>query len=427
MHIFTLKQGLHGFIIAALALSFGIGLSPAQAKSGVPCVKNRARTCAVFVVAPSSGKDRAVFKVYDETGSLVGSTTPYKLYKGQLIIRRGDTDGDGKLEFVTVPGDSGVNVSVKVWSVDTTVFSINREATIAVGDGTFNEGARLVVADLDGDGQDEIVVSVRASGNDTIYAYQHDAASGRYVQIDSFTAGSASVALQAGDFNADGAEEIVVSPTSTAGAVDAYTWNGTDLTLQESFFPFGENFAGGVRVRAGNVLGDAQAELVITRRAGVDSTVSIYGWNGSTYAKLTSFLAYGDAIDRLNIKTGVALRLGNIAGDAHLEIVTAPWQNGKVPLRVWQAGSDGTFRVIGRHFLYPAAIRGLNLATYDVAPDRIGDGHEEIIVAPRGRGGPILMVLRYNPNASGNLEIIRQLAVFHPSFRAEVQLDADAD
>lgn len=417
---------LGGLVLALVTVGFGIGAYQAQAKTGVACVHNNALTCEVFAVSPAGGKDRAAFKLYDENGVLIGTVTPYGLYKGSVVIRRGDTDGDGKLEFVTVPGDAGTTVSVKVWSADTAALAVNREATIAVGDGTMNKGARLVVADLDGDGTKEIIVSVRASGNDTIYVYQYQSASAMYAQVYTMDAAYAKTNLQKGDVDADGKEELVVSPSNSAGDVRVYRWDGTQLVLQKGFSPFGDDFAEGVRVRVGNVLGDAKEEVIVTPRENANPNVKVYGWNGTTYVLLTSFMAYGDKVYGTKIQTGVALRLGNIAGDGYLEIVTAPWQDGRAPLRVWQA-TNGKFRTIGWKYLVPASVQGLNLVTRDIAPDRVGTGHEEIIVAPRGRGGPILMTLRYNPKVSGNLEVLKRITVFHPKFRAEVRFDADAD
>lgn len=414
-------------VVVVLSALFLAMPAAAKTKTGIRCAGNSKRICEVFVVSPAGGKDRAMLKLYDQSGVLIGTVTPYGLYKGSVVVRRGDTDGDGTMEFVTIPGKAGTTVAVKVWSVDTAAKTATLEATITVGDGTLNQGARLMVTDLDADGTEEIVVSARTSGNDSISVYQYQQTSATYAQAYTMNASYAQACLQTGDVNGDGKNELVVSPRASAGSVEVYQWDGAALTLQKSFAPFGESFDQGLRVRVGNVVGNSKAEIVVTPRQGASPDVKVYGWDGTTYSLLTSFSAYGDRYDKLSVDSGIAIRLGNILGDSHLEVVTAPWKDGRLPLRVWQAGADGTFTMVARQFFFPKGVQGLNLVTRDVATDRVGSGHEEIIIAPRGRGGPTVLFLRYNPNVVGNLEVVKRIVVFHPSFKAEVQLDAEVD
>lgn len=416
----TQRIGIIGLVLFGTFLA----VPSAQATKPFTCQSNSLAHCEMYAVTPAGAKDQATIKLYDQSGLLINTITPYGLYHGTVVVRRGDVDGDGEMEFISAPGNSGTALTVKIWSVNLRTSSAILEKTLSIG--AYDLGATLTLADVNGDKTPEIVVAAHTTSNDIVFVYSYDSTKKDYVLLDSFTAYVANVDLQSGDVNNDGADELVTAPSSSTGEIQVYQWDGSKMSLQASFFPFSKNQASGLRVRVGNVVGDAKQELVVTPRFGTLPEVKVFGWNGTRYSLLTSFNAYGDVVDALKIRTGVALRLGDVAGDTHLEIVTAPWQENTLPIRVWYAHVNGKFYVLARQFIFPAAVQGLNLLTRDVTPDRHGNNHEEILVAPRGRGSPLVYVLRFNPLATGRMEVVWHNMPFHPRYRAEIQFDADA-
>ncbi len=416
-----------------VALVVGAGLvgavtlspSPAGATTAtgtVPCQSNTTQQCQVFTVSPAGTDDIASIKIYEGNGALRKVLQPYGPFKGEVLVRRGDVDGDGDVELVTAVSKGG-SAHIRIWSLTGAY-----EAQFFAFDKKFRGGVNVALGDFNGDGDAEIAVAPRKSGGPQVRVFDYDSATGQYSLVSQFFADTqtlrSGLMLEAGDLDADGDDELVTSPLVGPGTVHGFAWDGASFTELFAVQPFGDTYQGGYKVRVGDVTGGSEAEVIVSPRVDANPEIKVYGWQSEALALLTSFLAYGDDTQSTEtVTTGLALRLGNIAGSEQLEIITAPWQEPSGTIRVWQPAATGAFQVIASYQTTNAYGHGLNVLTRDVAPDREGDGHEEIVVAPRGRAVSVLYVLRYNPAATGQLELIKKWSPFHRSFSGEVKLD----
>jgi len=104
-------------------------------------------------------------------------------------------------------------------------------------------GKRMVVADVDGDGLDDIVVSSPANNKAWLYRNDGDLSdglTGAMLDAPSDAAGFGS-SLAIGDLDGDGADELVIGAPQTdvdgitrAGSAYIYAWNGTQLAHQRT-------------------------------------------------------------------------------------------------------------------------------------------------------------------------------------------------
>ncbi|WP_029912235.1 FG-GAP repeat domain-containing protein [Pelobacter seleniigenes] len=197
-----------------------------------------------------------------------------------------DLNGDGSLEIVTVA--SSLGDTDQYWYVlradeDGGYEQIFLSELSAVG------VTRMVVADLDGDGTGEILVSYE---NGAIEIFSGD----NFVRQASLQTPGAVSALVAADLNGDGQAEII---TSEGLKVYVYTAAGNLLWQTEGY--------GGSDIAVGNVDDDPAMEIVI---AGVN--------HGYVIDAATRQLEW----DYIN-GFGAIVRTGDIDGDGRDEIVAA--------------------------------------------------------------------------------------------------------
>ncbi|MCX7779017.1 MAG: endolytic transglycosylase MltG [Patescibacteria group bacterium] len=106
-----------------------------------------------IVVAPQKGT--AKLKVFDKDGNLLSAFFPYQPnFNGGVSVAVGDLNGDGRKEIITGPGQGG-GPQVRIFDLKGRIigqfFAFHEK---------FKGGINVEAGDLDGDGLDEIVVSI---------------------------------------------------------------------------------------------------------------------------------------------------------------------------------------------------------------------------------------------------------------------------
>jgi len=289
-------------------------------------------------------------------------------------------------------------------------------------------GAALAAGDFDGDGYDDLAVGASFSSVQRVFVYRGSAAGLAGVPsvwevADFGVAGSASGGfgrtLAAGDFNADGFDELVIgSPGHDGGNGALFVLRGSagglalpaaGAVIRTSALPGGLS-AGcgfGSSLAVGNVLGFERPDLLVgaplhdvAGKADVGALVGIPGVDSS------SGLSAGASVVYLTSDVGLALRAGSRLGTA---VTTGDFRGdgGHVDFAasmVFGQVGEGDSVIVWRGQIIPALERVIdsplssqavgNFGAALAAGDVNGDGRDELVVgapqAPGSNGGVAL-------------------------------------
>lgn len=244
----------------------------------------------------------------------------------------------------------------------------------------FKGGANIATGDVDGDGNDEIVVGAGNGGGPHIVIF--DSKGNLKYQFFAYNSGfRGGVNVAVADLNGDGQAEIITGAGVGGGPhVRIFNTNGEVLG---QFFAFNENFSGGVNVSAGDVTGDGESEIVVGAGVGGGPQVRIFKRDGRV---INQFFAFDE-----NFRGGVKVLVGDIEGGSSRnkkEIITSPGAGGGPHVRIFN--NHGV--VLSQFFAFDTRFRGgVNIAIGDVN----GDKKNEIITGAGPGGTPHLRV--YSP------------------------------
>jgi hypothetical protein len=252
--------------------------------------------------------------VYDSTGALKYDFLAYSQtgYVGGVRVVTADMNGDGVDDIITAPGP-GMRALIRVYD------GVNGEQILAFNafDPKFTGGAYLAVGDFNGDGRADLVVgagdtgashvkifdgqglfppltaTAPAPGPDTniirqFFAYNLDAMVGARVAV--------------ADVNGDGQDDIITG-AGPSGGPHVRVFNGADGTLMREFFAYDTRFTGGVYVAAGDLDGDGKAEVVTGMGAKGNGTVNVY--DGNTGKQIRTIAVSDAAALGASVRVGV--------------------------------------------------------------------------------------------------------------------------
>lgn len=168
-----------------------------------------------------------------------------------------------------------------------------------------------------------------------------------------FSKSPGGVAIAAGDLLGDSKDEIVLS--QGAGMRNEIRVYSSEGSLQRRFFPYGGNMTGGLTVAMCNVSGDEKKEIIVGTGRGALPRVLVFDAKGK---QLWSFYAYPKSF-----RGGISVGCGDVIGDAESEIITAPLKGGGPHVRVFsKKGTEVT-----SFFSYGKGFRGgVSLSITDV-------------------------------------------------------------
>jgi len=250
-------------------------------------------------------------------------------------------------------------------------------------------GANAVMGDIDGDGEDEIIVAPGpdpfADGRVKVFRLN-----GVMLLEQSILATKSGAFLAAGDMDGDWREEIVVGAgpgLKNTARVKVLSFDGQRLeNTGIDFVAFPNAYKLGVKVALGDVDGDGVLEIIAgagpsplsparVRVFKVDTSRGIGNWDISS--TLADFVVnFGDWYPYL---FGVNVAAGDVDGDGLAEIIAGAGPNPLQKAVVAVYKGNGTFT--GTRFeAYPANDYrfGVNVAVRDLD----GDGSAEIITGP---------------------------------------------
>lgn len=361
-----------------------------------------------------------------------GSTMTHAIFTGSPAINAGsdplqlgtDQRGEGFKRTVGVGADigafeqqrnvpinsiyaaaSGKTDQVKVFDAGTGNLLFEFDAFL--GNKAIKKGVTVATGDLDGDGQEEVIVGAGASKlGPEVRVF--DGTNGN--QIRNFLAYDQSfrggVFVAVGDVNGDGLADIITGAGPGGGPhVKVFDGGGSTADIA-SFFAYDLGFKGGVRVAAGDVNGDGKADIITAPGKGSGPLVRVF--SGDSGAQLSSFFAFPQ-----NLKNGVFVAAGDVNGDGRAEVITS-LDKGKFgnEVRVYGGTFFGAPRVeLQQFFAFTGFTGGVRVATADIDLDGIAD----IITSTGSAKAPTVSV--FNGNTG---EQSRDFTAFEAVFKGGV-------
>jgi hypothetical protein len=295
-------------------------------------------------------------------------------FLGGVRVAFGDVNGDGVLDIITSGGPGGgPHVTVRSGT------DLSYLASFFAYDPAFTGGVWVAAGDVNGDGLADIItgpgpgggphVTVR-SGADLSYLAS-------FFAYDPAFAGGVTVA--AGDIDGDGLADIITGP-GHGGSPHVLVHSGADLGYLASFFAYDPGFTGGVSVAAGDVNGDGFVDIV-TGAMGPGGGPHVTVRSGAHLEYLASFFPYPQ-----DFQGGVMVAAGDLDGDGLVDIITGPGPGGAPHVQVF-SGDD--LSLLASFFAFSGGAGGVSVGSFAQGGLRFTSANATTLIA--GAAGTFLV------------------------------------
>ena len=265
-----------------------------------------------IVAVGADGKATPQVRTFGPDGRRLEISPYIPKFKGGVRVAVGDVNGDGVYDVVTGSGRKQV-AHVRVFDGATGLALTSALGSFVPFEPTFTGGVFVAAGDVNGDGFDDIVVAPDVGAAPQVRAF--DGRTG--VQLKSFFAYGddfrGGVRVATADVNNDGLAEIITATGPGAGP-QVKVFSGADNSLLFSFFAFDAAFQGGVHVAGGDVNGDGRADVVTGAGPGGGPHVRVF--SGANAAVLADFQASQD-----RARGGVRVAATDVNRDGRPDIV----------------------------------------------------------------------------------------------------------
>lgn len=180
--------------------------------------------------------------------------------------------------------------------------------------------ARPAVADVNGDGVEDLILGAGPGGGPQVVVYDGTDGSVLYSWFAFESTFRGGLFIAAGDFDLDGFADIVVSADVGGGPrVRVFSGANPSLVLADFFGIEDPNFRGGARIGVGDINGDGVPDLLVG--AGVGGGPRVAGFNGlSLRPNLSPVKLFDDFfVFEQTLRNGVYVAVGDLDGDGKAE------------------------------------------------------------------------------------------------------------
>lgn len=273
-----------------------------------------------LLIGPRSGMASLV-RITDQDGKKDNEFYSYGInFKGGVNFASGDINNDGKQEIITAAGFGG--------GPHIRIFNINGDVAgqFFAFDPNFRGGVNIASADVNKDGKDEIIAVQASNGNSEIkiFNYKGQLLGSFYAYDDKFKGG---LNIATGDIDGNGEDEIVIGLAS--GKIPEIKIFKPIGVLQSQFLAYPKTFLGGVKVAVANIKSGSKAYIITAPEKGGGSHVKIFDNKGNL---LSHFFAFNG-----NFRGGVSLAKADVDNDGLDEIIAAAGPGGAPHARVFKS------------------------------------------------------------------------------------------
>lgn len=238
-----------------------------------------------------------------------------------LNLASGDVDGDGQVEIVVAYGYGG-EPKIEIYSSNGIL-----EKQFLAYDSKMTGGVNVACGDLDGNLEDEIIVSPAYASSPEVRIFNSTGKmTQKFMAYASGFKGGLSVA--SGDVDGDGFDDIVTGAGQGGGPhVRVFTGAGK---LKAQFMAYGQTFRGGVKVQVANLDGrkDGKKDEIITAPGeGMETAIRIFDNYGAIKKQFNAF--------ERNFQNGISLAAGDLNNDGSAEIIAAAGPGGAPHVRIF--------------------------------------------------------------------------------------------
>jgi hypothetical protein len=274
----------------------------------------------IIVAAPAAGHEPRIRVLDGQSGAELRNFLAFAShFTGGVRVATGDISGDGTPDIIATQGPGGTPL-VRVFDGASGELLPGPAGSFFAYHESFRGGVFVASGDVDGDGRDDIVTGAGAGGGPHVKVFSGVDGTelfGFFAYHPNFGGG---VAVALGDVDADGHADVITG-AGVGGGPHVKVTSGRDHSELFGFFAYHPNFGGGVFVAAGNVNGDQYADIYTGAGAGGGPHVRVV--SGLDRSDLHSFFAYHPAFGG-----GVRVAAGDLDGDALADVITAAGPGG---------------------------------------------------------------------------------------------------
>jgi len=257
----------------------------------------------VIVSQASDGQARVKVYKADAGKTIIGDFLAYDPgFKGGVHVAAGDINGDDWDDIVT---GSGMDSKAHVRSFNAVGGFTG--LSLFPFENDFRGGVDVAIGNVDGGEEAEIIVAKNTFGTGQVKVYKSDASKRVLGDFLAFPAGHTEGAnVTAADIDRDGEDEVIVGSNGNGPHIRTFEAWGHPKTLE--IVPYEQDFRGGVKVAAGNVDSNSATEIVaIPGRRAWEGRKGVYKYIEVDISeqKLTAYKG-GRKINEFLVSTGVS-------------------------------------------------------------------------------------------------------------------------